>query len=553
MSHFLKSKIIKVILFFIIGIWLFCIIQHILIPKRYSYQWTSNPQNVVEGLLKSDLDDIDVLFLGTSHMGFGLSPMELYETYKIKSYNSATDVQFIDISYYLLKETLDRFTPSVVVLDASCLFLNYFDMASYRKVLDAAPLSMNKIELISEYSQNEEHGYLRTLVPFYEYHSRWNDLIVNDFADFLFTKNYYSKGYSLESATIGVPISNNWIDEINREAQSMSLDIQQVLEFTENECNQFVYSDSIIYPNIINEHNKNYLNAIKKLCDDNSIKLLLTKIPSAKSPSSYPVAWTKERYTIVKSLAGDYDIDYYDLMYDGHMDLDWTNVSIDGGAHLNIRGATEVSLFLGDYLTQNYDFDYESNPIYENDLSIYKKIRAAAILETELDYSQYLHTINTYSESSISIIISCHNDFSSEACEALLEPLRELGTKISFQDIPNFSYVLILENGQTKFELLSNRLIQYTGQLNNGAVLNVNSAGHYSWFDSFIKINGTDYDLGMPGISLVIYDNDINAIIDSVNFQYDSGTIICNRRSQDATRFCTNYEDQLKWRTNLKY
>lgn len=539
-------KILKPIIFIFIGIILLFFIQDIFIPKRYSTLYPSNPQRVVEGLLKSNSNNINVLFLGTSHMSYGISPIELYQEYGIKSYNAATDLQTPDISYFLLKETLAKNPLSLVVMDASSLYLDYFDEASYRKILDSAPLSRNKIHLFNEYKKLKSSNGLEVLFPIYEYHSRWNELTAYDFLDMILDKNYYTKGYTLESGTVSPWVTQDFISSMNEEATYMNGDINQKLEYIENGNKKITYTPSIVYPNNIPERNIHYLKLIKELCDDNSISFLLTKIPSVNSPTDYPSAWSYIRHQKVKKLAQENAICYFDLLYDGKLDLDWSTASMDGGGHLNIIGATQTSSFMGKYLMYNYTLDSNSNPFYEEDLKMYKKMKAAAFLESENNYVKYIKLLNSYSQDNLSIIISSYGKLDENMCTELLEPLKALGAEIDFQDIINPTYVFISENGTRSFELLSNRLIKHSGQLLNGASYDISCVGYYSWFNQYVCINNQNHSVGAPGINIIVYDNQLNSIIDSVAFTYNNvNTISCLRKSPSISSYRTTYEDKL--------
>lgn len=54
----------------------------------------------------SDKGDYDVLFLGSSTMNMGISPMELWNDYGITSYNMADDAQRLPVDYWVLKNAL---------------------------------------------------------------------------------------------------------------------------------------------------------------------------------------------------------------------------------------------------------------------------------------------------------------------------------------------------------------------------------------------------------------------------------------------------------------
>lgn len=101
------KKLTKSILFMIIALALFVEIQSILTRKNmatYTY--------MLNGLKAIPENTIDVRFLGTSHMANGVSPMQIYKSTGICSYDLGASAQPIDTSYYILKKHFRHKTPS---------------------------------------------------------------------------------------------------------------------------------------------------------------------------------------------------------------------------------------------------------------------------------------------------------------------------------------------------------------------------------------------------------------------------------------------------------
>lgn len=84
-----KKKIKRVILFILFFVTLTYIIEKIFIPKYY-YQSNIMEDPItrsVVGFYEEKRNDMDAVFIGASHSFFGISPMDIYEEYGIKSYN----------------------------------------------------------------------------------------------------------------------------------------------------------------------------------------------------------------------------------------------------------------------------------------------------------------------------------------------------------------------------------------------------------------------------------------------------------------------------------
>ena len=106
--------------------------------------------------------NIDVFFLGSSHMLNGVYPMELWKDYGIVSYNMGGHGSRLITSYWMLKNGMDYHTPKLVVLD--CYFLSRNGKVSGMELgkswqhssFDAIPLSTNKIDAIEDVFDEEK-------------------------------------------------------------------------------------------------------------------------------------------------------------------------------------------------------------------------------------------------------------------------------------------------------------------------------------------------------------------------------------------------------------
>ena len=139
-------------------------------------------------------DQIDVLFVGSSHVRNGFFPTELWKQYGITSFNLASNGNTIPISYWTLVNALDYCEPKVVVLDVFDMWPGKVCSGSWGQVLEAMdifPLSLNKYRMVQDlfsdkelYDDSGNSLYDRRwglLFGLSEYHTRWNDLSQEDF------------------------------------------------------------------------------------------------------------------------------------------------------------------------------------------------------------------------------------------------------------------------------------------------------------------------------------------------------------------------------------
>lgn len=270
-------------------------------------------------------ENFDVLFLGTSHVMNGISPMDLWEQNGIVSYNLATPGCRIATSYWTLKNALDYTTPKVVVLDCAYLLddkintnINY----SHR-LFDAMPLTRTKLEALNDLVESRSTR-LSFLFPFFIYHSRWDELTMSDFnSDTYYGTMGFSGQVTVEPTTLPY------------------FSLQSGSEIS----------------NVSTE----YLQKIIQLCETQDISLVLTFLPFNASEASQNDA------DYAAEMAQEYGLDWIDpntLSEIINPDIDFAN-NYEDNAHINLSGAHKFSYFIGNYLTSHYNLpDHREDPTY---------------------------------------------------------------------------------------------------------------------------------------------------------------------------------------------
>ena len=109
-------KAAKIFLFFIIVIMLIGIAARITQRKESLKKY---------GDFIELADQVDVLFLGSSHVLNGINPIQLYTEYGITSYNMGKPGGMVTESYWMLMNALDYCTPKCVVVDLWALDRDY--------------------------------------------------------------------------------------------------------------------------------------------------------------------------------------------------------------------------------------------------------------------------------------------------------------------------------------------------------------------------------------------------------------------------------------------
>ncbi|MCD8362742.1 MAG: hypothetical protein LUC98_07250 [Lachnospiraceae bacterium] len=311
-------------------------------------------------------ENIDVLFMGTSHVINGIFPMELWKDYGIASYNFGGHSNAIATSYWVMELAMEYSSPSLVVIDCLSLSSNYKTATGYSSVhvsLDAFPLSLKKAEAVMDLlddeamdqaiaegsvEETEERSPLGLLWDFSVYHSRWSELSKDDFEPAAGVE----KG---AESRIAVAVPN----EIVRVPKSEKLE-----------------EDTVAVQ---------YLEKMIADCQERGIDVLLVYLPFPASEGQWKDA------NRVYEIAEEYGVNYINFLDMNIVDFDTD--CYDTASHLNPSGARKVTDYLGEYITEHYDLtDHRAEEAYagwDEDYESYKdykvkNMKAQTTLDTYL-------------------------------------------------------------------------------------------------------------------------------------------------------------------------
>lgn len=281
----------------------------------------------------AEKENFDILFMGSSHVINGVFPMELWRDYGIVSYNFGGHGNQIATSYWVMENALDYTTPKLMVID--CFNLDEMvkttpiDFAYLHQSFDAFPLSINKIKAANdllddsvaveqrkEFEVKENPTVLGILWNFSVYHSRWNDISVEDFQ----TKYSNEKGAELR---IGIAVPN--------ENDTISPDLK-------------LENDTLA---------EEYLCKIIEECQKRGIEVLLTYLPYPANVADQMDA------NKVKDIAKQYNVGYINFLTENV--VDYQIDCYDEKSHLNPSGARKVTAYLGSYIQEHYNIPDQRN------------------------------------------------------------------------------------------------------------------------------------------------------------------------------------------------
>lgn len=516
MKKYMNRNLCKGLSFLMTGVLIFTILQQIIVPKQYPYEKFQDAGKL-RYFAGEKKNSIDVLLLGTSHIARGILPMEMYERYGIKSYNLATSGQPIEMTYYTLEEAIKTQKPKAVVWDVSSLYSHDADSWYWKIVLNEMNVSKNKKLAVKEYlKQYEDYGETMAslMIPLLEYHTRWKEIEKQDFEFLSSNKRYFSKGGQINSYILrGVSVN-----DMNLAVEDMMGNtVKEVREYNNHVFHGWQEQNELYSVSII-DSNKEWAVRIKELCDANHIQLLAVKVPNAYMPQQYSSAWTIERYKKTQAFCEEVGITYFDMLYDVDFGIDFERDSYDGGMHLNLYGARKASEGLGNYLKEHYQLSEKRDEQWDKDLLSYQKARKVALLELEQDFSTYIHMLaDEYKDHMI--FITASDDMAQGLHETDINALRELGLRTDFSGAFRNSYLAVLENGEVKYEALSNRSLEYSGVCEeSGTKYKLYSSGWWTVAGASIRLDGDGYAVGSRGLNIVVYDDERRLVLDSVCF-----------------------------------
>lgn len=286
-------------------------LQRLLVPKYMD--------NVLEGgMIEEYYDekkDHDVIFIGDCELYENISPAVLWEEYGINSYIRGSAEQLIWQSYYLMEETLKYEKPDVVVFNILSLKYNEPQKESYnRMTLDGMKWSVPKVKSILA-SMTEEESFIEYVFPILRYHSRWSQLIPEDFKYFWKKPDVTFNGYYMR------------VDALPAE------NVPEGRPLADYRFGDNAYK---------------YLDMMAALAQENGVELVLVK-----APSLYPY-WYEQWEQQMEDYAAEHGLKYYNFLEaTEEIGLDFNTDTYDGGLHLNLSGAEKLSRYFGEILARD--------------------------------------------------------------------------------------------------------------------------------------------------------------------------------------------------------
>ncbi len=312
---------------------------------------------------------IDVLFLGSSHVRHGFFPMELWNDYGISSFNLAANGSTISVSYWTLVNALDYQEIKLVVMDVFDMWPGRICSDTWGQVhiaLDFFPISVNKCRMVKDLFDDPEltdakgvnlhEKRWEILWDIGEYHTRWTNLVKDDFA----TQSELEKNSAIWKGA--APL----IQVVDR--------------------NKMVYQESVDGLEY-DEISREYLLRMIRLCTEENIELVLIN-------TGYDCnAEAKIFADSVYDIAAQFDIPYLDFTQKEIINFNTDLQTTGHNTHVNFSGAEKFTSYIGKYLSENYSLiDHRNDEAYSSwrmDYQLYTDSKET-YLTTQSDLTYYL-------------------------------------------------------------------------------------------------------------------------------------------------------------------
>lgn len=284
-------------------------------------------ETLVEGSMLSqyydEYGDHDVIFIGDCEVYANFTPMEMYRSHGLTAYVRGSSQQLIWQSYYVLKETLEYETPKAVVYNVNAMrYGEPISEAFNRLTIDQMKWSADKVAMIQA-SMMEEEDFFSYVFPILRYHSRFDELTMEDITYFFQEKQNTWNGHLVNQA----------VNPLGTLPAKRPLPDYQ-------------------FPDICYD----YLDQMRQLCEEKGVELILIKAPSV-----YPF-WYDEYDSQMQAYADTHDLKFYNFLDNvEEIGIDYNLDTYDGGLHMNLSGAEKLSRYFADILVNQHGMEDRRN------------------------------------------------------------------------------------------------------------------------------------------------------------------------------------------------
>lgn len=446
------------------------LVNNRILEQKYS-------KDVMAGFYDLPEDSLDVVFAGSSHMLNGVLPLNLWKDFGIRAYNIGQHGQRLNMTYYYIKEAIEKQAPQAVVVDLYYAMeaQTNNDIANLHKSIDNLALGKNKLAAIKNAVPSEY--WWEVFYNAYLYHSRWDELEEEDFT--YLTKDPLSVTGGTEMRWGNVEFEQPHVIESGTTA---------------------VLEEDTIY----------WLNQIIELGKDTDTTIIFTVLPYIASDEAQ--AKYNEAGRLIEQAGGNF-VNFMYLV--DEIGLECSTDMYDS-EHLNPYGAKKVTEYLGWYLSsvqgfpdqrENHDVDRE---YWDRLLLLFERKYKAGEISNMYAVDDFLSAIQ---DENYIVAIAIWPDQSLPG-ENILNSFRQMGINIDGLAQRSNQYAALIDMGEGVL----------VDQTENSSMLRVTKeAGGVSWQltsqagQTSIMVDLQEKAVNKSSMNIVVYDKILGDVIDSVS------------------------------------
>lgn len=295
----------------------------LLIPLSYMLRPSADEnaeyRNRMVGFYAEEKDSLNIVSMGSSAMFRYVNNFTLWKEYGLTSYNFCSPEQSLYALEYLVDEVEKTQSPDVYLVDARQFLLNgkkEQNEIKLHQLIDNLKYSMNRCKIINKSISNWSDR-----LPYYldiiTYHSNWEQLSKDSFAYADNAKVHDMKGWVV--VNVMKEVDGLVKAEVTGETpidEDAEKELRYLLDLWKKEEKNVVFVST---PWIIDEENQQKSNYMKRIVEEAGFRFLDANL------------------------------------YQEEMELDY-NKDFYNARHVNAGGAEKFSKFLGEYLTQEFQF-----------------------------------------------------------------------------------------------------------------------------------------------------------------------------------------------------
>lgn len=265
-------------------------------------------------------DSVDILCVGSSHMGYGINPIQMFEDRGYAAYSIWCGSQAPWQSYYYIKQACKYQNPDIIIYDVYTVGSRdeseYKDYQTVENMLDT-PLSVDKIEAVMESAADSK---LSILLRFPYIYDEYDPEIGLSSVKF----------YGVYSPSMGYMYKDSVIDKVE---DADYVNLRKVTEIKQ-----------------ISPKNEKYLRKIIGYCQENGIDIVLVNAPCPMIDEE-----GQARFNYISDIASKCNVPYIDgnLVLD-EIGIDWSTDLQGTDGHINHSGITKFTIYVENFVEENY-------------------------------------------------------------------------------------------------------------------------------------------------------------------------------------------------------